>query len=292
MEFIEFQWLKDWPSKKEALQETLGCSGQFLKKHFSSKELQHNIRARDLTKLPIDFVNNLKINPVFKGPRPTIIQETSRYIALHKPAGVHGHPLCYSDQDTLLNFLAEEKKWESLNINTAHYDRGLLYRLDYETSGVILLAKDEAYFQSIRNEFKEKMKRKLYLVIVEGEFDKEGKWTHFFRSSGAKGSKQKVSEDFHSEAHEGSLEVKRILVKEGKSLLVVSLETGLRHQIRAQLAHLGFPIFGDELYGGAIAPRLFLHAWKYEWDETVVDPNADGFEEYFDLSLIEKMSLT
>jgi 23S rRNA-/tRNA-specific pseudouridylate synthase len=136
------------------------------------------------------------------------------------------------------------------------------------------------------------MKRKLYLVIVEGEFDREGKWTHFFRSSGAKGSKQKVSDDFHSEAHEGNLEVKRLLVKEGKSLLVVSLETGLRHQIRAQLAHLGFPIFGDELYGGAIAPRLFLHAWKYEWDETVIDPNADGFEEYFDLSLMEKMILT
>jgi 23S rRNA pseudouridine1911/1915/1917 synthase len=287
MDFVEFQWLEDCPTKKEALQTALKCSGQLLKKYFSSKELQKNILAKELTRLPIDFVNNLKINPVFKGPRPSIIKETSRYIALHKPSEIHGHPLCYSDQDTLLNFLAEEGKWEALNVNTDHYDRGLLYRLDYETSGVILLAKEESYFNSIRNDFREKMKRKLYLVIVNGQFDREGAWTHFFRASGVKGSKQKVSDDSHHDAQEGNLKVRTLLVKDEKTLLLVSLETGLRHQIRAQLSHLGFPILGDELYGGAKSSRLFLHAWKYEWDEIVVDQNADGFEKYFDLSLIK-----
>ena len=81
--------------------------------------------------------------------------------------------------------------------------------------------------------------------------------------------------------------MRTLLVKDEKTLLLVSLETGLRHQIRAQLSHLGFPILGDELYGGAKSSRLFLHAWKYEWDEIVVDQNADGFEKYFDLSLIK-----
>ena len=287
MEFVDFQWLEDCPTKKEALQALLKCSGQLLKKYFSSKELQKNIRAKELTRLPLDFVNNLKINPVFKGPRPSIIKETSRYIALHKPSELHGHPLCYSDQDTLLNFLAEENKWGALNVNVDHYDRGLLYRLDYETSGVILLAKEQNYFNSIRNEIKEKMKRKLYLVIVNGQFDREGSWTHFFKATGVKGSKQKVSDDIHHDALEGNLKVKTLLFKDEKTLLLVSLETGLRHQIRAQLSHLGFPILGDELYGGTKSSRLFLHAWKYEWDEIVVDQNADGFEKYFDLSLIK-----
>lgn len=285
MEFVEFQWLDNGPSKKEALQAILKCSGQLLKKYYSSKELQQNIKAKELSRLPLDLVNNLKINPVFKGPRPSIIKETSRYIALHKPPGIHGHPLCYSDQDTLLNFLAEEEKWEALNVNTDHYDRGLLYRLDYETSGVILLAKDESYFQSIRNEFKDKMKSKLYLVIVNGNFDQEGEWTHFFRATGVKGAFQKVSDDVHVDAQEGKLEVKKLAFKNDKSLLLVGLRTGLRHQIRAQLSHLGFPILGDQVYGGSEAERLFLHAWKYEWDEIVIDPHAEEFEKYFDLSL-------
>ena len=287
MEFVEFQWLEDGPTKKEALQAILKCSGQLLKKHFTSKELQKNIRAKELTRLPLDFVNNLKINPTFKGPRPSIIKETSRYLALHKPPGVHGHPLCYSDQDTLLNYLTEEGKNEALNVNTEHYDRGLLYRLDYETSGVILLAKDESYFQSIRNEFKDKMKKKLYLVIVHGDFNQEGTWTHYFRATGVKGAVQKVSDHILSDTQEGNLKVKKLHFKDEKSLLLVSLQTGLRHQIRAQLSHLGFPIFGDELYGGRAASRLFLHAWKYEWDEIVTDPNAEEFEKYFDLSLIK-----
>jgi 23S rRNA pseudouridine1911/1915/1917 synthase len=290
MEFVEFQWLEDGPSKKEALQAVLKCSGQLLKKYFSSKELQQNIRAKELTRLPLDVVNNMKINPTFKGPRPSVIKETSRYLALHKPSGVHGHPLCYSDQDTLLNYLAEVGKWEALNVNTDHYDRGLLYRLDYETSGVILLAKDQSYFESIRNEFKDKMKKKLYLVIVHGDFDREGAWTHYFRATGVKGAIQKVSDDVHSDAQEGNLKVKKLLFKDEKSLLLVSLRTGLRHQIRAQLSHLGFPILGDELYGGRKSSRLFLHAWKYEWDEFVVDPQADEFEKYFDLALIKDES--
>jgi 23S rRNA-/tRNA-specific pseudouridylate synthase len=283
MQFIEFQWLDDGPTKKESLQGLLNCSGQLLKKYFSSKELQKNTRAKELIRLPLDLVNHLKINPVFKGPRPSIIKENAHYLALHKPAGVHGHPLCYSDQDTLLNFLTEEGKWEALNVNVNHYDRGLLYRLDYETSGVILLAKEESYFDSIRNEFKDKMKQKLYLVVVDGKFDREGSWSHFFRATGFKGAKQKVSEDFHPDAQEGHLKVKLLSFKDEKSLLLVSLQTGLRHQIRAQLGHLGFPILGDQLYGGREASRLFLHAWKYEWDEVVVDPVAEGFDEYFDL---------
>lgn len=290
MDFVEFQWLNDGPPIKEALQEVLKCSGQLLKKYFSSRELQTNIRAKELIRLPLDLVNNLKINPTYKGPRPSVIKETSEYLVLHKPPGVHGHPLCYSDQDTLLNFLVQEKKWDAINVNPDHYDRGLLYRLDFETSGVILLAKNEKYFQSIRHDFKNKMKKKLYLVIVKGDFDKEGSWTHYLKATGIKGAKQKVSDDPQHDSHAGNLKVKKLLFKNEKSLLLVSLETGLRHQIRAQLSHLGFPILGDQLYGGSEASRLFLHAWKYEWDEMVIDAHAEDFDKYFDLTTIKDLT--
>lgn len=290
MQFVEYQWLKDSPSLKDALQDALGSSGQLLKKHFSSKELSRSIRARDTSRLPVDLVNHMQINPVYVGPACQVLKETKNYLVLHKPANSHSHPHCYSDQDTLLNFLAQEQKHSVLNVNKESYDRGLLYRLDYETSGIMLVAANDSYFSEMRLNFREKMKRKLYWAIVEGDFNKEGLWTHYFRASGSKGSKQKVEADFHSDADAGVMEVLKVMHEGGKSLVLVNLTSGLRHQIRGQLAALGFPILGDELYGGAAAERLFLHAWRYEWDETEEDTNAELFHRFFDLDRGLKMS--
>ena len=290
MEFVEFQWLNDSPSHKSALQEVLNCSGQLLKKHFSSKELSRPIKIRDTSRLPLDLVNHLSINPVFKGPRPYVIKETKNYLVIHKPAGVHSHPLCYSDQDTLINFLAEGGYWESLRVNQLSYDRGLIFRLDFETSGIMLVAKNQQYFEEMRLNFKDKMKRKLYWAIVEGHFDQEGFWTHYFKPTGLKGSKQKVELQTHPDALMGQLEVSSIMTLNDKTLVMVNLSSGLRHQIRAQLAALGFPILGDELYGGQKAERLFLHAWRYEWDEIEEDRQADLFDSFFDLDRALEMS--
>jgi 23S rRNA pseudouridine1911/1915/1917 synthase len=284
MDFIEFCWLNDWPLFKTALQETLGSSGQLLKKHFSSKDLARSIRKKEVIRLPIDLTNHMSINPQFVGPSPIILKETADYLVLHKPAGVHTHPHCYSDQDTLLNFLAQNSHWKALEVNKANYDRGLLYRLDYETSGIMLVAKSEEYFSEMRSNFKVAMKSKFYWAIVEGDFDQEGLWTHYFKGTSAKGSKQRVEASRIPESDEGSLEVRKVMSSGNKSLVLVNLNSGLRHQIRAQLSFLGFPILGDELYGGSKAERLFLHAWRYEWNEIEEDNSPDLFDRFFDLN--------
>jgi len=283
MKKIEFQFLNAEGSLKEALQHLLGCSGQLLKQFFSSKELSRGIREREILSLPLEFVNHLKINPEYNGPEVRILKETDDFIVLHKPGGIHSHPLNYNDTNTVLNFLQASNKIAGLKVNEHQYDRGLIFRLDFETSGLMIIAKTDGFFEKMRGHFETVMKRKLYLAIVEGEFDQEGEWVHFFQGSGLKGAKQKVSSQSEKDSHEGILKVKKILEQSGKSLLLVELKTGLRHQIRSQLAFLGFPILGDELYGGNKAPRLFLHAWRYEWDQVVEDENADLFDRFFDL---------
>jgi 23S rRNA pseudouridine1911/1915/1917 synthase len=287
---VEVSWLQSFSSLKSALQETFGSSGQLLKKYYSSKQLSHSIKAGDVLSLPLDIVNHLSIHPEYIGAAAHVIAETHDWIAVHKPFNIHSHPLRYSDQDTLLNFLAEKGMWASLRVNKESYDRGLLYRLDYETSGVVVLAKNENLFQRIRLDFHHEIKRKLYWAIVEGDFDQEGIWTHYFHAIGIKGGKQKVTLDPHGDAQQGILKVKKVLEQDGKSLVVVNLKSGLRHQIRAQLAALGFPIMGDELYGGKKADRLFLHALRYEWTESVEDAQADLFESFFDLDSALKMT--
>lgn len=290
MEFVELSWLSDEATFKEAIQKTLGSSGQQIKKYFSSKEQDRPVRAKDSVKLPITLVNHMKINPAYTGPAVTIISEDDDFLVLHKPPGVHCHPHSYSDKDTLLNFLAAIGKWQPLLINQLNYDRGLLYRLDHETSGVMVLAKTEKSFKYMREHFDTSMKRKFYWAVVEGEFDKDGRWSHHFKATGLKGVKQKVMDQETHGSQEGSLAAMKITSHEGKSLVLVNLKTGLRHQIRAQLAHLGFPILGDELYGGRKADRLFLHALRYEFFETVEDPQAELFNVFFDLNGALQMS--
>jgi 23S rRNA pseudouridine1911/1915/1917 synthase len=290
MEFIELCWLQDEPRHKDALQALLGASGQLLKKHLSSKDLSRSLKAQSVSRLPLDLVNHHQINPLFEGPLPYILASTNEYLVLHKPGNLHSHPLCYTDKNTLLNFLAQSEQWDVLGVNPASYDRGLIYRLDFETSGLMLVARNEKFFHLLRDGFRDRMKRKIYWAIVEGDFDRDGSHTHYFRATGIRGAKQKVDDHAHPDADEGQLTVQKILYKDGKSLLVVNLRTGLRHQIRAQLAALGFPILGDELYGGRKADRLYLHALRYEWDQVAEDPNADLFDRFFDLDRCLEMT--
>jgi 23S rRNA pseudouridine1911/1915/1917 synthase len=289
-EMVEFSWLEDVPTFKEALQKTLGSSGQLIKRYFSSKEQARPVKAKEVSKLPLSFVNHMQINPSYVGPEIRIISETEDVIVLHKPSGVHCHPLSYEDKDTLLNYLVTVNKWEALRVNKENYDRGLMYRLDYETSGVIVMAKSENYLKFMRQNFDSAMKRKFYWAIVEGNFDQEGRWVHYFKPTGHKGIKQKVLEYETEGSFEGTLSVLKISTNQGTSLVLVNLKTGLRHQIRAQLAHLGFPILGDELYGGRKAERLFLHALRYEFSEIVEDPDAELFNILFDLDGALQMS--
>lgn len=289
-ELVEFSWLRNYPSLKEGLKKTFGSSGQLIKRYFSSKEQQRPIKAGEVLKLPLNFVNHLKINPSYEGPEIKILAETEDYLVLHKPPQVHCHPLSYEDKDTLLNFLVVQNKWDALLINESHYDRGLLYRLDYETSGVIVLIKNEKYLQFMRKNFETTMKRKFYWAVVEGEFDKEGRWIHFFKPTGLKGVKQRVSDMEVEGSFEGTLSALKITSHQGVSLVLVNLKTGLRHQIRAQLSHLGFPILGDELYGGKKADRLYLHALRYEFNDIVEDHEAELFQLFFDLNGALQMS--
>ena len=91
-------------------------------------------------------------------------------------------------------------------------------------------------YDDVRKNFQTKMKQKIYWAIVDGDFDRDGTWSHHFQPSGAKGAKQKVSLDPQHNSTEGTLTVKKVMSENGKSLVMVKLESGLRHQIRAQLS--------------------------------------------------------
>ncbi len=153
-------------------------------------------------------------------------------------------------------------------------DEALLQRLDYETSGAVLVAKTLAAQKALREQFNDHQISKEYLILCEGT-SKIKIHSEVYLGSRYRGSKKvsvtekpqprflQAATDFQSE---------QFLPEKNLVLLRARTSTGRRHQVRAQAAHLGFPLVGDQLYGsklelGPILPELelppfILHAQK------------------------------
>ncbi|MAW07972.1 MAG: hypothetical protein CME61_06785 [Halobacteriovoraceae bacterium] len=211
--------------------------------------------------LPIDLLNDQIINPQFFRNDCKLIEETESFVSLHKPHNLHSHPLSYSEWDNCLSYLRSKNKWELLEVNSTNYDRGLLYRLDFGTSGLLIFSKKEKFIQ----EFRKLPKKKIYLAIVQGRIDANFTFKHFIDFHGEKKRKARTNS---SESPNAKIEGRLIHFNEKRqlSLVEINLFEGLRHQIRAQMSSEGFPIYGDVLYGGKSAERIFLHAFKYEFE--------------------------
>lgn len=284
--------LENHESLQKMLQNSFGLSLNQIKKYINKKNLSRKVAKSDELSLPIELLNNLRINPNYVGPQIKIILEDDNFLVLSKPEKVHCHPLNYSDQNNILSFLRKENFSKYLKINALNYDRSLIYRLDYETSGVIILANTNELYENLRKEFHKQVKRKTYLCICKGRLKEESLiLKQYFKKFGPKGEKQVVYQNAEVDSSLGEMNVHQIAYDDKKDLclLRVELKTGLRHQIRAGLASIGNSIIGDDLYGDRKEERLYLHAYEYEILINKVkkcyrDPKAKLFDKFFDLN--------
>lgn len=262
---ISFYSLHDFNSVEDFLLNTFNCSKSKLKKYFDKKFLNRKVHVRMHLQLPLNFINDGLINPEYCGPEIDIIAKEGPFIALDKPGNIHVHPLTYDEHDNCLSFI-REKKLADLSINRDHYDRGLLYRLDYETSGVLVYVNSDEAYHFLRENFDSVFKEKIYFARVSGKLERLGVVENYLEASEARGSKIKVVLS-GSEKNKASLMIESVEYRalDDSTLVKVKLLTGMRHQIRVQLSHLGHPILGDVLYGGKVASRLYLHAYEYQF---------------------------
>lgn len=174
---------------------------------------------------------------VQKMPRPSIIFEDENLLAINKPA-----------------FLTSEKISEI-------YKFPLLHRLDKETSGVLLLVKNDEFKKLAIDEFKKMRVKKEYVAIVKGILSEDTLVNEPILTIKSKnGAISKISKD----GKEAISRVSPLMVVGKKSLVKVQIDTGRTHQIRLHLASIDRPIVGDEKYGKNRAKRMCLHAYKIE----------------------------
>lgn len=148
----------------------------------------------------------------------------------------------------------------------------LLHRLDRETSGILLLVKDEVFRQEAIEAFRRHDVQKSYIAWVQGVIAEEMRIEEPLLTIKRGGSAYtKVSK----KGQEAITIVEPMEMHGKRTKVKVTIETGRTHQIRAHLKHAGFPIIGDRTYGGRAHKRMLLHAYHINllgYDFTVDTP--------------------
>ncbi len=141
---------------------------------------------------------------------------------------------------------------------------GVVHRLDRPTSGAVIFARTSKALRRMNEQLKNKQIRKTYHAIVKGQIPESASLIHYLKKN-SKNNKSTAYKKIMPDTKEAILHFKKIAESDRYSLLEIDLETGRHHQIRVQLAEIGYPIKGDLKYG---FPRsnpdkgISLHARK------------------------------
>jgi len=196
--------------------------------------------------------------------RIPIVYENEDILIINKPAKLLVHPTNRREKNTLVNWLIDKyPKIKEVGENPLR--PGIVHRLDKDTSGLMVIAKNNKSFFYLKEQFKERKLNKKYLALVIGQLkEKSGVINKAIGRSPKKGTKQTVSPIVPRK--EAITEYRVIKEYQNYSLVEAIPKTGRMHQIRVHMSSIGHPIAGDEQYKFKRQPcpkdlnRHFLHA--------------------------------
>lgn len=198
-----------------------------------------------------------------------IVYQDGDIAIINKYSGMVVHPAHGHYSGTLVNaILFQIKDLSGIN---GEMRPGVVHRLDKDTSGLIIVAKNDKAHTKLTEMFKNKEIKKTYLAIVKGKVSKE---TGRIETNIGRDEKDRKKMSVSRDEKKGKLAIttyKVIDSNERYSLLDVNIETGRTHQIRVHMKHIGYPILGDIVYGRPDNKimRQMLHAYKLEFKHPI-----------------------
>jgi 23S rRNA pseudouridine1911/1915/1917 synthase len=221
----------------------------------------HRLAAGERVEAGIEERAAVDPGPAGEGVPHEVVYEDDAVIVVDKPAGVVVHPSAGHPTGTLAQALEGRAAGGS-----EAWRPGIVHRLDRDTSGLLVVAKNDAALRALQEQIRTRTMKREYLALVDGRPDaRTGTIDAPIGRDRGDRTSHSTSTDKPRDART-HFEVERTLPR--TTLLRVRLETGRTHQIRVHLAAIGHPVCGDRQYGGGSSgtrlglARQFLHATK------------------------------
>ncbi len=236
--------------------------------------------------------------------KPTLIHKSREFLVIHKPSGmlVHrlGNTALREEPETIADWLAKQYPETKKVGDDPALRPGIVHRLDKDTSGILLVARTQEFFEYAKDLFQTRAIKKTYLALARGHVERERNIID--RPLGIKAHttsrsvhSKKMAKDAVTEYHVLERAIRANDSEENpgfkSTLLQVLPHTGRTHQIRVHLTAIGHPVLGDPLYGPKQKliwiPRLMLHAYKLAF--TLPSGEAVSFEKFPDADFLSGM---
>ncbi len=218
-----------------------------------------------------------------------IIYEDDHLLVISKKPGMITHPTPGNTTDTLVNALLY--RFKDLSRIPGDERAGIVHRLDKDTSGLLIIAKNNDVHAKISDMFKSREVKKTYSALAAGNFDEPGGDIILpIGRSRVDRKKMGISIDQGREARTG-FKVAEEFKQEKCTLLDIFPETGRTHQIRVHLSYIGHPVIGDSVYGNKDSDniarslglkRQFLHARRLKFKHPVSGKDMDIEDDLLD----------
>ena len=228
--------------------------------HVNGRVIYNNYKVElgdliEILELPIEPLDNLEPSDI----PLDIVYEDDDLIVINKASGMVVHPAPGNYQDTLVNALIGRH-----NLSNNGYRPGIVHRLDKDTSGLMLVAKNDFAHEKLSTMIGEKQVERHYLALVEGTFNNE---TGTIDAPIGRDSKYREKMTVTSINSKNAITHFKVLERfNNYTLIECILETGRTHQIRVHMKYINHPIVNDPIYGKVVSGYLefgqLLHSKK------------------------------
>lgn len=238
-----------------------------------SEKVSYKVQANDNISIDVPEAKETKLKA--QEIPLDIIYEDSDIIVVNKPKGMVVHPANGNPDGTLVNAILSICK-NSLSGIGGELRPGIVHRLDKDTSGLIIVAKNDKAHINMSEQIKERNVKKTYIALVRGNVPEEEATINMPIGRSTKDRKKMAVTKNGKQA----ITHFKVLKRYSKyTLLEIKIETGRTHQIRVHMAEIGYPVVGDAVYSNGknefgIEGQM-LHAYKLEFRHPITNKHME-----------------
>ena len=214
----------------------------FIKVNNKNIKSNYILKENDLINIDESFIKEIDILP--ENIKLDIVYEDNDLMVINKPSGMVVHPGSGNTEHTLVNALMGYTN--ELSNNNEDFRPGIVHRIDKDTSGLMIVAKNNKAHELLADGFKNKTIHREYIALVIGEITEEKGIIDAPIGRDKQDRKKMCVTDINSK--HAITHFKVLKRYQGYTLINLKLETGRTHQIRVHMKYIGYPIFNDPVY--------------------------------------------